>query len=100
LLGSKEDTIHIKFYIKPLHKTFLFPSVVQHFINLISLFTLHVSARTVKGRPAAEKGATHTPYDKRNGGTRHGDQATHNNSKNRRDTVRKNRGEKFLKINF
>jgi hypothetical protein len=36
--------IHIKFYIKPLHKTFLFPSVVQHLINLISPFTLHVSA--------------------------------------------------------
>jgi hypothetical protein len=37
-------TILIKFYIKPLHKTFLLPSGVQHFINLISLFTLHVSA--------------------------------------------------------
>jgi hypothetical protein len=39
-------------------------------------------------------------YYRRNGGTRHGDQATHNNSKNRRDTVRKNHDEKFLKINF
>jgi hypothetical protein len=38
------NTIHIKFYIKPLHKSFLFPSVVQHFISLISPFTLHVSA--------------------------------------------------------
>jgi hypothetical protein len=38
------NTIHIKFYIKPLYKPFLFPSVVQHFINLISPFTLHVSA--------------------------------------------------------
>jgi hypothetical protein len=34
-----------------------------------------------------------------NGGTRHGDQATHN-SKNRRDTVRKNHDEKFLKRIF
>jgi hypothetical protein len=38
------NTIHIKFYIKPLYKTFIVPPVVQHFINLISPFTLHVSA--------------------------------------------------------
>jgi hypothetical protein len=41
---NNEDTIYIKFYIKPLHKTLIVPSVMQHFINLISPFTLHVSA--------------------------------------------------------
>jgi hypothetical protein len=51
---------------------------------------------TVKGRPIAEKGATYTPKDKRNGGTRHGVQATHNKSKNRRDTARK----KIMTKNF
>jgi hypothetical protein len=39
-------------------------------------------------------------YYRRNGGTRHGDQATHNKSKNRRDTVRKNHDKKFLKKKF
>jgi hypothetical protein len=29
---------------KILHKTFIVPSVMQHFVNLISPFTLHVSA--------------------------------------------------------
>jgi hypothetical protein len=58
----KNNTIHIKFYIKPLHKTFLFPSVVQHFINLISPYITDVTAAPGTGikepTTAAKTGVT------------------------------------------